>query len=185
MRHRLVNTCLLVAGIAASATIASAQEEVKTGRLYEAGIDGGIAFGVSKPTSTTIGIPAQTMRFGIFINRRWSIEPAFGIQSESGSGSRVTRYNLTLGTLYHITKRPARVGVGWYARPFLGMTGIDTNNSSNDTRALMGIGGGYKIRLTDRFAGRFEGNYQYLFSAGDEGSQNQLGITFGLSFFTR
>jgi hypothetical protein len=183
MRKRLVNTLALVAGLAASVSTASAQ--VTTGRLYELGIDGGIEFGLNKPRTTTIGIPAQSMRVGIFMNPKWSLEPSFGVQSTSGGGSRVTMYAARLGALYHLSARPTRTGAGWYVRPFVGLVGFDSDASDSDTRAVLGAGYGYKHQLSDRFAARFEGNYSHMFAAGGSDANNVIGLTFGLSFFTR
>jgi hypothetical protein len=183
MRNRLVNTFVVIVGLVTASSIASAQ--VTTARLYEFGIDGGIAFGLDKPRTTTIGIPAQSLRVGMFMNDKWSLEPSAYLQSTSGGGNRATQFSVRLGALYHISRTPSRVGAGWYARPFVGFLGTDGDDTDSDTRALLGAGYGYKHQLSDRFAARFEGNYTHLFAAGGDDGVNQLGITFGLSFFTR
>ena len=164
--------------------VASAQ--VTTSRLYELGVDGGVEFGLNKPRTTTIGIPAQAMRVGVFFNEKWSVEPTFYLTSQSGSGSRTTRYSVAVGGLYHFSATPARVGAGWYVRPFVGFEGVSASGSGNsDNRAMLGIGGGMKHQLSDRFAARFEGNYSHRLAAGGNDGDNRLGVAFGLSFFTR
>ncbi len=183
MRNRFVNAFVLVIGLTVTAAAASAQ--VTTKRLYEFGIDGGLEFGLNKPSTTSIGIPAQSLRMGMFMNEKWSLEPSIGLQSNSGGGERVTTYTARVGALYHLSKAPARLGVGYYVRPFVGFQGASVKGAGSDTRALLGAGYGLKHAFTDRVAGRVEANYSYLFAAGGDDGANQLGLTFGLSFFTR
>lgn len=184
MRKSLVKKIVAFTAVAALVpALASAQ--VTTQRLYELGVDGGIEFGLNKPRTTSIGIPAQSLRLGAFVNEKWSIEPAFSLQSESGGGNRATRYTLLVGGLYHFSAAPTRVGTGWFARPFVGFEGVNVSGAGSDNRAMLGVGGGYKHQLAERFAARAEGIYSHRLAAGGNDGDNRLGISFGISFFTR
>ena len=77
-----------------------------------------------------------------------------------------------------------RVGKGFYLRPFLGVVGVSVSGGGgNDNSGYGGAGVGIKIPFADRrLATRMEANYAHGFSSG---GSNQIGLTLGLSFFTR
>jgi hypothetical protein len=76
-----------------------------------------------------------------------------------------------------------RVGKGLYFRPFLGVSGASASGAGSNNSGYAGIGGGLKIPFENRrLATRLEGNFAHGF---DNGGTNQLGILFGLSYYTR
>lgn len=173
MRNRLVNTFVLIVGIAASASLASAQTPE---RLLELGTDAGLDIALSGPSQTTFIIP-KSVRAGLFLSPKWSIEPSLALATASGDGGSATNWDFRVGALYHFSKKPNRLGGGAYVRPFLGIIG-----NTNDTRAGLGGGVGYKFKLYERLSARTEANLAHVF--GDEG-QTSLGLSIGLSYFTR
>ncbi len=173
MRNRLVNTFVLIAGIATSASVVSAQT---TQRLFEFGTDAGLDIALSGPSQTTFVIP-KSVRAGVFLTPKWSIEPSLSLATASGDGGSATNWDFRVGALYHFSKKPTRVGAGAYVRPFLGIIG-----NKDDTKAGLGGGVGYKFRLHERLAARTEANLAHVF--GDDG-QTFMGLSVGLSYFTR
>ena len=75
----------------------------------------------TSPSSTTVTIPAQSIRVGFFMNNKFSLEPAFGLTSASGGGTNSTSYRLELGGLWHFSDSQQ----GLYVRPFVGFRGGD------------------------------------------------------------
>ena len=76
----------------------------------------------------------------------------------------------------------ADLGVG-AATSFLGVVGVSVSGGGNDNSGYGGAGVGIKIPFADRrLATRMEANYAHGFSSG---GSNQIGLTLGLSFFTR
>jgi hypothetical protein len=170
-------TFLLALALAASAGVAGAQRNSR-GYPIEFGVDGGIAFVFSSPTVTVLSLPAQDFRVGFILDNTWELEPRFGLNSISSNGNHVTSYQAALGVLYHLRKNPT--GKGAYLRPFLGLSGVSTTGGS-DSNGLVGIGLGAKLPFGDRrLATRLEAN---LAQGLGSGSDAQLGLLFGLSFF--
>ncbi len=173
MRNRFVNTFVLIAGIAASASVASAQTPE---RLLELGTDAGLDISLSGPSQTTFVIP-KSVRAGLFLSPKWSIEPSLALATASSNGSSATNWDFRAGALYHFSKKPNRVGGGAYVRPFLAILG-----NKDDTKAGLGGGVGYKFKLYERLSARTEANLAHVF--GDDG-QTFMGLSVGLSYFTR
>jgi hypothetical protein len=142
----------------------------------ELGMDAGITFNLTSPTSTTISIPAQQIRMGFFVSPALSIEPTLGLMSTSGGGTTVTVYNVGVGALYHFS--PSRAANQFYVRPFLNIAGFSGGGTS-DSQAVFGVGGGLKIPLRDRIASRFEANFAHT------DGNDAIGLLAGLSFYTR
>jgi hypothetical protein len=175
MRRLLALTALSIVALSASA---SAQ---RSGSMAspspEIGMDAGISFGLGNGGGTVVDIPAQQIRMGFFVSPALSIEPTFGLHSESGGGTgSVTLYNIGAGALYHFS--PSRAANQFYIRPFIQIAGVSGGGISN-SQALFGVGGGLKIPLRDRIASRFEANFAHT-----DGS-DMIGLLAGLSFYTR
>jgi hypothetical protein len=189
MKHTPVRTLTRALATSASLVIAASSAAAQaTGTTpvhpIEFGIDAGVLFGLDSPSSTTITIPAQSVRVGFFVNDRFSLEPAFGLTSSSSGGTNSTSYRLEVGGLWHF----AGIQQGLYVRPFVGFRGnhfSEDNISSSATQALLGVGGGWKYPINRRVSARFEANYEHDFDGGDSGSSNGIGLRAGLSFFTR
>ena len=168
---------VLSVALAATSAVAGAQRNSR-GYPIEFGIDGGISFVFSDPTVTLLSLPAQDFRVGFILNPAWEAEPRFGLNSASSNGNHLTTYEAALGVLYHLRKNPT--GKGAYLRPFLGLSGISTDAGS-DSNGFIGIGVGAKLPFGGRrLATRLEAN---LAQGLGDGSDAQLGLLFGLSFF--
>ena len=173
----------IVAGlIAMTAPTASAQRRSSNGpHPVELGIDGGITFGLDDPKVTVVSLPAQDFRVGFFMSDFLEIEPRFGLTSVHTAGNSLTTYNVEFGVLY--MPSGDRVGKGVYLRPFLGISGVSASGGGSNNSGFAGIGAGLKIPLENRrLATRLEANYAHGF---DNGGSNQIGLLFGLSFYTR
>ena len=171
-----------VIAFALSAPTANAQRERGTGGPVELGIDGGVAFGLDNPNTTIVSLPVQDFRLGYFIDNKVELEPRLSLNSIHGGGASLTTYALELGVLF--LPSGDRVGRGFYLRPFLGVIGVSVSGGAGSNNSgYGGAGVGIKIPFADhRLATRMEANYSHGFS---NGGSNQIGLTLGLSFFTR
>ena len=178
---------LVVLGVmllAAASPTAQAQRSSRGSNPIELGIDGGILFGLDNPKTTLLSLPVQDFRIGFLVTDRLAFEPRVHLNMISGSGSRLTTYAFEIGLVYS----PAgdRVGNGLYGRPFMGISGFSASGGgpgSSDNSGYAGLGVGLKLPFADRrLATRLEANYAHGFS---NGGTNQIGLLFGLSFFTR
>lgn len=176
MRRISTLVVLSLLALSASATAQRSRGASMANPSPEIGIDAGITFGLGTPSSTLISIPAQQIRMGFFVSPALSIEPMFGLQSESGDVPSSTTYNFGAGLLYHFAQ--SRAANQFYVRPFVNVVGFSRDAGSNST-AVFGVGGGVKIPLRDRIASRFEANVQ----SGD--GDTAIGLLAGLSFYTR
>jgi hypothetical protein len=193
MQNRFVVTLAAFASIAAVAAPAAAQDAAApaapmaatVGHPWEFGVDAGANFNLGTPKVTTVGVPVQSFRFGYFVNDRISLEPMVALNTASGGGFTVEDYKAALGLLWHMHTSPA--GEGPYVRPFAGFYGSHVSGSTT-SNGVAGAGLGIKFPWGDRMATRFEANYTHTFQAqasGNSGANNNIGVTAGLSFFTR
>lgn len=142
----------------------------------EIGMDAGLSIGLGDIDGTTIQIPAQYIRMGVFMSPALSLEGSLGLTSNSGGGSTVTLYNIGAGALYHFsTSRAARQ---FYVRPFLNLAGI-SGGAGSDSDVAFGVGGGLKVPFRDRIATRYEANIT------TSDGNSALGALAGISFYTR
>jgi hypothetical protein len=148
----------------------------------EIGMDAGIGFRLTDPSTTTIAIPVPAIRMGFFLSPVLSIEPSLGLVSFSGGGFSGTDYTVGVGALYHFS--PSRAAKQFYVRPFLGINGSSGDAGSGSSVAF-GVGGGLKIPLRDRIATRFEANFAHDGGRNGGGSSDMIGLLAGLSFYTR
>lgn len=163
-------------------------------RTQEFGIDGGAILGLGDASYTQIGLPASRARIGFFLTNesRWSLEPAVGLNYFDTDGAAgALNYDLEFGALYHFrptgditgrlptgAERVARQSVT-YARPFLNLSG--TTGGEGDSRVSVGAGLGIKVPWRESLAFRYEANLGYDL----DNEAARLGVTVGLSFFTR
>ena len=173
---------LTIAALSVGATSAEAQRPARqSSNPIELGIDGGVLFGLDKPSVSVVGLPTQDFRIGFIVAPRWEIEPRFNLTSIHGGGVSATDYSFAVGALY----QPAgdRVGKGLYGRPFIGVSGTSVSGGGSNSNGFAGLGLGLKLPWDDRrMATRMEANYTHGFG---NGGGNALGILIGLSFFTR
>jgi hypothetical protein len=177
----------LVGLLATAASIASAQRRTSTTPTeLEFGIDAGATFGLGDVSSVQLTLPASRFRVGFFLpNSRWSIEPAtFLSWTKVEDADGVFVYDLELGALYHLappsdllTTPPVSVV---YVRPFVGVQGA-SSGGDDDNEFFMGAGLGVELPWRQSLAWRLEANTGYGF----DNKAFRLGLTAGLSFFTR
>lgn len=156
----------------------------------ELGVDAGISFGLDDPHTTSITVPIQAFRVGMFLGDKVELEPRVALSSAHSEGTTVTVYRFELGALFQPGGNP--IGTGLYIRPFGGIVGgsVSTNActdlgidcSGSDSNGYAGGGVGIKIPFARRMATRLEANYAHVFG---DASANEIGLTFGLSFFTK
>ena len=158
-------------------------------RPLEFGIDAGVSIGIGDNSFTTISIPVQALRVGFPVSPRVSLEPKLRLNIVSDEGT-FSSYRAELGLLYHFgsDKYPgAYQRAGLYARPFLGITGFNSDpdgpgDGASDSAGLIGAGIGYKFPIISRLSSRFEANIGSTFGDNDA---VEVGLLAGLSFFTR
>lgn len=132
---------------------------------------------------TSFRLPASQVRVGFFVNDKFSIEPVLGLQYFKGEDSDAyTQYALGLGVLYHFTADAAKPRA--YVRPLIGFVGANGGGDSESATAF-GIGLGAKLPIVDRLAFRAEVNYAKQSKTDSDPAISTIGLTFGLSFFTR
>lgn len=168
--------------LALTAHVAQAQRGSHRGSgQIELGIDGGISFGLDDPKVTVVALPLQDFRFGYFLNDKVEIEPRFNINSIHTDAGSVTTYEFEAGLL--LQPGGDRVGKGLYLRPLVGVSGINASGADGAHTGYAGAGFGLKLPFADRrLATRMEANYTHGFS---NGGSNEIGVSIGLSFFTR
>ena len=170
----------ILLAVAVSASSLSAQGARSRG-VVELGIDGGVTFVIDAPRSTYVFLPVQSFRVGFFLDDKIEIEPSFHFNSFHGDGAHANEYDFGLGALY--SPSGDRVGTGFYIRPYVGVTGVSGTDFESSNNRYIGAGLGLKFPLADRrLAFRPEVNYTHSF--GDLAG-NLIGLSIGLSFFTR
>ncbi len=182
-----------LAAVALAAPAARAQNSAAIAQVpntIELGADAGATFGLGDQSSVDFNFPAQRARVGFFLNNdsRISIEPAIAFNyNKTEDAPGVTTYQIETGALYHF--RPARLitdvanrAAVAYARPFVGFEGQSVGGGGrNDNEFFAGAGVGIKVPYRTNIALRAEANIGYGF----DNEAARLGLSLGLSFFTR
>ena len=184
------------ATLAAPAGAQSPAAVAQPTRTMEFGVDAAATLGLGSDSYTNIVLPASRARVGFFMTNdtRWSLEPAVGLfYSDSEGDDGALGYDLELGALYHFAP-PAnvtgRLGAGAeqavrrsvaYARPFINLSGVTGGEGEGDNRLTVGAGLGVKVPWREALAFRYEANLGYDI----DNEALRLGLTAGLSFFTR
>jgi hypothetical protein len=148
----------------------------------ELGIDAALAVSLDDPRVTIIGIPLQQFRVGFFTSPILSFEPTLSVNYIDVEGvGDLSTLSLGLGVLVHLS--PDRTRTRAYVRPFAGFARISADGES-ETDANMGFGVGLKTPFANqRLATRLEAFLNHVFAEPD--GVTSLGVSFGLSFFTR
>jgi hypothetical protein len=154
-------------------------------RAVEIGLDGGLQYGFDSE-ATTFDVPIQRVRAAFPAGDRFALEPAFSFAYADVNGATTTAVRIQLGALYALTR--ARLE-GAFVRPFFGfgINDIEVDGLVNEdvTTLELGAGIGTRTRIADRLALRFEGSLRGNFPSDDLENDIVLGLTVGLSFFTR
>lgn len=157
----------------------------------EFGVDGALSFGTGGTNnSVDFAVPVPAVRVGFHMTPQWSVEPSLTLFRQSVTGSSSTDYALGVAALYHFS--PSRTQTQIYARPFLNFigssdkteTGTGTTVSTSNSLTEIGAGIGFKMPWRDRMAWRVEGNLSHLSEKVVTGD-TRVGVTFGMSYFTR
>ncbi len=170
----MMSVCLLAAPVALHAQ----------SRPIELGVDGGVVRNSAEgSTSTTLLLPGQTFRVGFFVSDRVSIEPEVQfLSNKSDDRPRFTNYGAGVGLLLHLTGK--REGIQPFLRPTVGYGGTKAGDDSNGS-AVAGVAVGLKAHNGDRLALRVSADYRRIFEDKPIPAQNSVGLTVGLSFFTK
>ncbi len=171
----------LATGLTAITLLAVAPSLAQAQHPIELGLDAALAIRLDEPRVTTLTIPFQRFRVGIFTSPTRSFEPwlAVNLAAVQGGGNFST-INLGLGVLFHLS--PDRTRTQTYLRPFGGITTVSAGDSETD--AHLGFGVGLKTPWANRrLATRLEAFLQHTFSEPDD--VTSIGVFFGLSFFPR
>lgn len=184
---RLIHVSAVLVAVAALTSSASAQRasarssSATQAPLWELGADAALGVQLSVPAGgtkvTTLVIPVQSIRAGVFLNDTWSFEPSLGYVFVKPSGTpSFNNWIIGLAGLYHFASD--RLQPQGYLRPFLNVMGGTGSRSDN----MLGLGVGMKWpKLGGRFAWRGEANLARQFDA----KITSLNLLWGLSFFTR
>jgi hypothetical protein len=185
---------LLALGLTVSAIVPQALGAQRTGakRPIELGVDASLAYeSGDRFKATTLSIPVTRFRAGFFLTDAMSFEPALAIQYshitiENAAGedntSSGTGYAFDFGLLFHFSAD--RTQGQTYVRPFVGLHGV-SGDAGSASQGVFGLGLGVKKPLVNRLAGRFEVGFSHATDDNDLPANNQVFLSFGLSFFTR
>jgi len=130
-------------------------------------------------TSTLFAFPIQSVRVGFPLNDRIALEPSLGFMHASTDGLSQTGYDARVALVVALTQD--RHQPQWFARPFVGVA--HDWQGLLDTHTTLGVGAGVRLPMADRIASRIEGRYTYYSMSNFDGG-HELGLYFGLSFFT-
>lgn len=167
----------------------AAAQHAGTPGVLEIGGDASISYETESEV-TSIAVPVQQVRVGVFFSPRLSLEPALGFNRASGGGGSASALDLSLGLVAHLTGVPVGPGqtTSLYVRPFGGLrrvAGRFEGQGQSATQFQLGGGLGFKAPLISRLAARAEVFYAHGFDNNNFGSSNDVGLRAGLSFFTR
>ena len=163
------------------------------GRPFEFGLDAAAQFGLGDNSYTLIVLPAQRARVGYEFNNSASFEPFAGFTYFNISGASTMALDLGAGLLFYIsgtnTVAPTTMAATVsriYLRPFvLVQYQRASGGGFTDSNTDFGFGGGVGLRQpigSTHLATRWEVSLQHV---GGSSATTSLGLSVGLSFFTR
>ena len=126
-------------------------------------------------------LPLQQLRVGLFFSDRLSIEPSAGLRYAS-TNEGLARYSVGLGVLYHFSSDTAKAT--FYVRPLIETVGARGGGDTERATSL-GVGVGVKTPIASRLVFRMETNYARQRRTRYGTPVQVLGVTFGLSLFSR
>ncbi len=148
----------------------------------EFGVDAGYELSIvdNSDNVSSVGIPLQNLRIGFFVSDAVSIEPSVALAILSSGGTTLTTFSGAASLLYHLSQDPAQSRM--YLRGGAGIAVIDLGSNSVNQ---MGVSGGIGVKApAGPLAIRIEGHGGYSFENDDLASSIDLGVLFGISFFT-
>jgi hypothetical protein len=148
-------------------------------RAIEIGLDGGLQYSFDAEL-LNISVPFQRVRAAFPSSELLAFEPVLSFTRLSSQGESLTVLGLLVGALYDLS--PTRNST--YVRPYVGFEYADASGSGEVHAFDLGVGFGTRQRIAERLAIRFEANVTAAFPEGG-GTDAVVGLTMGLSFFTR
>jgi hypothetical protein len=153
------------------------------GHPVELGIDAGGTLDLSSGNTVVVGVPVQDFRAGFYVSDRVSIEPRLALNYlDDDASEALIAAAVQLGPVLHLA--PERGRAQPYLRPYGGLNFLKISGQS-DTQLTVGGALGVKIPIGERLATRIEGSFTHGFESDRAGGGNALGLTLGLSFYTR
>lgn len=134
-------------------------------------------------TVTTITVPAQSFRAGFFVSDNVSMEPRLSVNFLTVDQFSTTTLDLGFGVPIHFSPDERTRSRG-FVRPVASWRFVDIDGTSA-SQAALGVGIGVKIPLLTQIAIRLEAILTHGFENDDFASTNEIGASFGFSFFTR
>lgn len=177
----IVKGAMLAAAVSSSAPLAQAQEQARG--TIELGVDAYVGQTTQGSTSlTVVDVPFRSARLGVFLSERVELEPSVTFQYLKLESSRYAD-KLTLGrvgVLYHFTTD--RRAPQLFLRPTLGY--LQTSGVSRQGGPALGVGGGIKLPIGERFLFRGSGDLEHI-KVSKRPSSRRLGVLLGFSVLTR
>lgn len=159
--------------------------------MVELGMDAGIERvnpsdgGFGTEDLTIIGIPAQWVRIGIYVQDVVSIEPRIGVTRVSSESGSQLQARLPVALIYHI--RPSPEGVEFFLEGVGGVDFIRESSRQTETESSfqfrVGGGAGIIAPITDQFAFRATGEYHKSFETDELFGADRIILTGGFSVF--
>ncbi len=174
MGTRLAGITMVLTLSLAAAPRAAQSAGLELGADVGAGLmfgGGSTVFSLTTPTSIRVGVP---------VGERMSIEPRFLLSLVTGEGETVTGIDLTPAFMLAFSE--ARRG------PYVALLPQVTYVSAFDessTQFGLGAGIGLRMQQTERFGFRIEGQFIHSFENDDFIDTNELNALIGFTFFTR
>ena len=153
------------------------------GQSFELSIDGGLSLYLNDRTTTKTSIPNQSLRFGLFVSSRVSIEPSLALTVIDGQNTDpITSVSFWLSGLYHITRDRNK------PQPFIRpTTGVEYYSTRSDSPSQFKAGGhlGVKIPVANHLSLRLETGYLRGFESDDLPSSDEVSLNLGISLFVQ
>jgi outer membrane protein with beta-barrel domain len=165
------------------ASAASAQAQRQAPYPYEIGVDGTIARRSYDrgPDVTTVSLPVNTLRVGLFVTNQIELEPSLSFQRITvGDGDDRSQIDFSVAAPIYFT--PERTKPQFFLRPVVGLFHV---SDPGGTQLNVGAGLGVKLPIDSRISTRLEAEYRHGNGSDDFAAYNQFGLIVGLSVYTR
>jgi len=149
----------------------------------ELGIDGGMSLYLNERTVSSISIPNQSLRFGLFPISGVSIEPSFSLTWIDGQNSQpITSASFWLSGLFHFTRDRSRPQL--FLRPTAGLE-YGSYESNSNTQYAAGGYVGVKLPIAHHLAVRVEAGYERRIESDNLVAGDVISSNLGISLFLR
>jgi hypothetical protein len=166
------------------AAAAAAQAQRQAPYPYEIGVDGTIArrdYSRGNPSGvTTVSLPVNTLRVGMFVTNQIELEPSLSFQRISVGDEDHSQIDFSVAAPLYFT--PDRTKSQVFVRPVVGLFHLSDPSA---TQVSVGAGLGIKLPIDSRISARFEAEYRHGNESDDIVAYNQFGLILGLSVYTR